>query len=262
MSLSNSLREQIDCQPFQEADAAACAPIDAGEGVAEVVGRSQQFDRKVAQAMRACEPPANFADRMLESLAISADVAEEESKPALPSRRSWLRAGIIGGVCVVAATIAAVAFFSRAPLKEEELIQLANGEDGWLNEVYNGQWNENLADAKQQRPYDRNDLRRNPLGWRSYPVSLDAGAIVYDLRESNFDTQAVLFAIRPSPTTEVAYTTPPPSPQNRTGVWTIAAWQRESDLFVLACHGGPARYRKLVHQLETAGYVPAGGLLR
>lgn len=260
MALSNSIREQIDCQPLNPVEDSSDVAADHAAHAA----RANLIDRNIANAMRDCEPPADFADRLLAKLNVAENIpAEEEKTPATTSRRSWLRMGVIGGLVAAAASIAVAYFATRTPLNEEELVELVSGREGWVNNVYpedSNEWNSDLAAGDKQRPFYRKDLRRMPIGWRKYPVSLDSGAVAYDMRESHFGTQAVLFSVQPSQSTDVAYTTPPATPQNKTGVWTIALWQREGHLFVLACHGGTTRYRRLVHQMETAGLFESGAI--
>jgi len=247
--------------------------------------RSSGFDRRIGSAFSdidEIEPPAGLADRLLASLetttvtATHADTSPACESPANQSasdtpiaqanvkvdsasvsRRKWLGAGLV--VCGVVAASTLLGLFLLRPnnITRDQLIEEVVMNGGWIEQSLKREqadegWATDFTLAPNLRPQDNVHLARDASGWRYSPVAFDRNAVEYDLR--HHPTELPVFCYVLGGRLEVADlpTAPPIKPQSRSGGWTVAAWQTNGCVYVLAVEGDRTRYQQMRKQFDIA----------
>jgi hypothetical protein len=233
---------------YRRGDDLSSVSAELDPAAAELMRRIQETDEVISVAFKDVPMPEGLAERLLDRLATSAEVAAVELpevvRPKRVSRR-WAVAGCTLLTVAAGLLVAAWIGSNNAPTWSEGKVLAASIKFFNSDQAGGGY---SLAEAKPPGAYlpSRDILLTSGTKWRRIEGFLGRKGVAYDLSGQG-GSFATLYVVKR--TVSGLPSLPPRSPRCNTGGVSTAAWQEGDLLYVLVIHGGSGSYRRLIAPL-------------
>lgn len=216
----------------------------------------QAWDRRFAAQLQDVPVPTDLAQR-LRAACQAAAVTPVEVAPRVAASRSGRRIWLAAMVATAAAFAVLAAWPYVVAPPQVQWHDVAATIPRWTQQLQEDQWR-GMDVVPRQYPPSSQVRGRSPRRWQTLQTPLDARTVAYDY--APLQPQSFLVYVARPPGALALPGSPPLRPQ-ATGGWSIAAWQQEGLVYVIALRGDEQEYRRALASPQLAGPIqPASQL--